>query len=957
MFRVIPYRIKPMLLASMLFVGIVPAFIYSWITSDKLSTIALTQISKNLSNRTDLAAQNIDDIITKRLLSIKSLANSPVFALNPDSRQVDHQFVSRYLSEITTIDTAFSAIYLLEKQNGRYIIAESSQTTSIHTLTDKLNQAGINQLDDITKQLVESENNVYISTPQQLDRFPFLYLITPVIPPSQATSNFSDSRLLVVKYELSELNKQLVFLAERINKQDYLILINQEGDVLLSGLHQGQLLQAFEYFRQIYRHENSNNETTSQVLHYTDRYDDDLIATVSRLSTRGNSNQPIWSLVSITPKDTVTHVLDYMHRFFLAALLLTAGIVIILSVALTKRITLPLAKLSRFAAQFRLGNYDRNDDFEGPHEFQVLHDALNQGADKISYDTQRLNRALHKAEAADRAKSAFLANLSHEIRTPMNGMLGLSQLLLKTKLTEKQEHHLRTLLDSGKHMMSLLNDILDFSKIEQGQLKLDPTNFCFTDLVGTIESTYCSLAKEKGIGFNINCEFNQYDWFYADKARIRQILFNLINNAIKFTEQGKVEVTLKLEKGSSPTELLLTIITSDTGIGIEPDRLQYIFDPFVQAEASTSRRFGGTGLGLSIIKQLAELMSGNISLNSIPGTGSTFTVTLSIHQGQYMQPEQESTEFDQSAFANLKVLIVEDNHLNVLIIDAFLKQRGFVTHTAENGAEALSILEQEYFDLILMDNHMPVMDGIEATLRIRGMNQPISQVPIFACTADVFEDTQKSMLNAGVDCVITKPLDERKLLDALQRFKHKITHIAMLRAEFEQVQKKSISQQSAYIEEVFTDDDQIEQSTPEIIIDDKTASDATFTLATNANTGETLDPANFHQIELNSLLEMMDNDTDIILQFLAIFADEHNQDVEKLREAIAQDDFDKAILISHSLKGASSSISALHVHQAAKDIEQKFKSGALPSEPELIKLKEALEKLTDEIHQQLDSVC
>ncbi|NBI51755.1 response regulator [Photobacterium alginatilyticum] len=956
-----------MLLASMLFVGIIPAFIYSWVSSEKLSTVALSQISQGLSSRTELAAQNIDDIIAKRILSIKILANSPVFELTSDAVNTSDGFLSHYLSDITSVDTAFSAIYLLENNqndNGqdRFELIESSSSHTTQALNQELKQAGITQLSEVADRLALQDNEVYISLPQGLDKTPFIYFISTVThqPPESDTQD--NQKLLVVKYELSEINNQLTFLGERISDTDYIILIDQDGDVILSGVNQGHPLQVFTNFKQVYNQDDNNTHTsTSEIMHYTDRYNEPLIATVTRLGTQGNDGKPLWSLVSITPQNTVTQAIDYLHRYFMLALFLTAGIVIILSIALTKRITMPLAKLSRFAAQFKLGNYARNERIDGPHEFQVLHDALNQGADKITYDTERLNRALHKAEAADRAKSAFLANLSHEIRTPMNGMLGLSQLLLKTKLTEEQDHHLRTLLDSGKHMMSLLNDILDFSKIEQGQLKLDPTNFCFTDLVGTIESTYYSLAKEKGIGFDIQCEFNPNDWFYADKARIRQILFNLISNAIKFTERGKVQVTLKLDDGENPGEKILTIMTRDTGIGIDPERIQYIFDPFAQAEASTSRRFGGTGLGLSIVKQLAELMSGQIHLDSVPGAGSTFTVTLGIHQGQYMVPAQESLEFDHRAFANLRVLIVEDNNLNVLIIDSFLKQRGFQTSVAENGAEALAILENEFFDVVLMDNHMPIMDGIEATSKIRALHSPVSQIPIFACTADVFEETQKNMIIAGVDCVITKPLDEQKLLDALQRFKSKITHMALLRAAYEAEQKTETAPDNTA--DAIDAIDVIEQEGEGLtdgcvgssVLNDEIISEITQDGShTNDNSESQLLAESFQQIEINALLDMMDQDHDIIMQFLQMFAEEHSQDIDKLRQALAKDDFDSAILLSHSLKGASGSISAVYVREAALVIEKKVKAGKQPTEAELTNLDDLLNKLIEEIHQQVE---
>ncbi|RWX56471.1 hybrid sensor histidine kinase/response regulator [Photobacterium chitinilyticum] len=943
-----------MLLSSMLFVGIIPAFIYSWVSNEKLSTVALSQISQGLSSRTELAAQNIDDIIAKRLLSIKTLANSPVFELASESVKTDEGFLSHYLSELTTVDTAFSEFYLLERdqvKNSTYAVVESSQEHSTQNLTRELKLAGVSQLSNVADRLNTSYGDVYISQPRDLDNTPFIYLITAAKHQHPEQESQLKQKLLVVKYELSELNNQLTFLGERISDTDYIILIDQKGNVILSGKHQGHSLQVFENFQQNYKQNDTDgHSSTSEIMHYTDRYNEPLIATVTRLGTTGNDSQPLWSLVSITPQNTVTQAVDYLHRYFMLALILTAGVVIILSIALTKRITMPLAKLSRFAAQFKLGNYARNDRIEGPHELQVLHDALNQGADKISYDTERLNRALHKAEAADRAKSAFLANLSHEIRTPMNGMLGLSQLLLKTELTEEQEHHLRTLLDSGKHMMSLLNDILDFSKIEQGQLKLDQTNFCFTDLVGTIESTYYSLAKEKGIGFDIRCEFNQNDWFYADKARIRQILFNLINNAIKFTERGKVQVTLKLENGENPGEKTLTIITQDTGIGIDSERVQYIFDPFAQAEASTSRRFGGTGLGLSIVKQLAELMNGRISLDSVPGAGSTFTVTLGIHQGQYMLPEQESVEFDHRAFANLKVLIVEDNNLNVLIIDSFLKQRGFQTCVAENGADALSILENEFFDVILMDNHMPIMDGIEATARIRALQSPISQIPIFACTADVFEETQKNMIVAGVDCVITKPLDEQKLLDALQRFKNKITHMALLRAAQEAEREPDNTQEEELQTDVSIGGNIMNDELFREIIEN----DCSEISNNNSNNEGPLNPDSFQQIDLTALLDMMDQDHDIIMQFLQMFAEEHSQDIGKLKHALTQDDYDSAILLSHSLKGASGSISAVYVREAALVIEKKVKASKQPTESELSQLDELLHKLIEEIHQQVE---
>ncbi|MGF1789315.1 ATP-binding protein [Photobacterium profundum] len=934
--RLIPNKIKPILLASMLAVGILPAFLYSWISSEKLSTVALGQIAKGISSRTNIAAKNIDDIIANRLLSLKVLSSSPIFEQNVPIASDSQKFISHYLTKVTEVDQAFNAIHLVEQKGDDFFISSSSRSLKAVNLDSELRKFGLINIESAIKHMAATGDDVFISVPQDLISVPCFLLVTKVNNDSDTVT--SKDRYLVVEYLLTEINERLSYFSDNIASAEYVFIINNEGNTILSGQNQGRSLQVFNDFKQNYSAGAfSENNMQYGVSHYTNRYNEELFTTVSPLNTLSNDNKTQWSLVTITPQHVATQAIDYLHRYFMLALLFTACIVMVLSIVLTKRITVPLAKLARFAAQFKLGNYTSQHTLKGPHEFQVLQEALNQGATKIAYDTQRLNQALEKAEAADRAKSTFLANLSHEIRTPMNGMLGLSQLLLKTDLTQEQRHHLLTLLDSGKHMMSILNDILDFSKIEQGQFKLNKANFCITDLVGTIESTYYSLAKEKGLGFSIQCNFDYNSWFFADKSRIRQILFNVINNAIKFTDKGEVSVSLNQNQCDDPRERRLIITTQDTGIGIAEDRMQQIFDPFSQAEISTSRRFGGTGLGLSIVSQLVNLMNGDIQLESTYGKGSTFTITLLVEQGHYEQEKQQEIEFDRSAFIDLKVLIVEDNNLNVLIIESFLKQYGFNTHAVENGVEALKILEHEYFDVILMDNHMPVMDGIEATKRIRALNSAICQIPIFACTADVFEETQKNMLNAGADCVITKPLDERKLQDALQRFKSKITAMASLRAEPE------------YITPTMT-----AKASSSLLLNNNIKEAEFLTTEYDGASGNiTLDPTQFRSIELNTLLDMMDDDHNIVVQFLMIFAEEHANDVSKFEQALKRSDFDAAVLISHSLKGASGSIGAFKVSQAAQNVEKKVKIKALPTDNEIALLTNELHYAIDEIHQQI----
>lgn len=384
---------------------------------------------------------------------------------------------------------------------------------------------------------------------------------------------------------------------------------------------------------------------------------------------------------------------------------------------------------------------------------------------------EKLELAVQAADSANIAKSQFLATMSHEIRTPMNGVLGMVQVMLSETEDPKQRESLLLILDSGNHLISILNDILDLTKVEQNRIEIEDNPFNLEQIIAPLLSTYKTVCREKGIQFDIHCSVDTKVNYLGDKNRIRQVLYNLINNAIKFTKLGAITVTIgRLE----PHSKRLSFVIEDTGIGIKSDALETVFEPFVQADASTTRDYGGTGLGLAIVKQLVEKMGGTIHASSVIGQGTRFRFELPLRTT--IQPaESLLTQHckDKSNLSGLDILVVEDNHINALIAQKLLEKDGQKVTIVENGQLSLDALNTHLYDLVLMDNHMPVMDGIEACKKIR--QQFGSTILIFGWTADVFSDSKQAFMNAGADCVLHKPLKKEALFEALNRFKITLT--------------------------------------------------------------------------------------------------------------------------------------------------------------------------------------
>ncbi|ELA9457849.1 response regulator [Vibrio alginolyticus] len=375
-----------------------------------------------------------------------------------------------------------------------------------------------------------------------------------------------------------------------------------------------------------------------------------------------------------------------------------------------------------------------------------------------------IEEARNKAERAAKAKSNFLAAMSHELRTPMNGVLGLSQMIAEETKEPTTKEHIRVILDSGQHLMTILNDILDFSKVEENKLEFEQAKFKLDQVLSPVCSAIKPLVDEKNIELILENEVSEYTEFTGDCARLRQILFNLAGNAVKFTNEGHVLVRTELDKSNQ----LLVMRVSDTGIGIAPDKHEHIFNSFEQADSSTTRRFGGTGLGLAIVKKLTDLMGGHITLKSIEGVGSQFIVELPIPWVESAPKKQQEAPKPRAKSHHLKILLADDNRVNAIVAKGFCEKLGHEVDVAENGLIAVKKAKENEYDLILMDNHMPEMNGVEATRVIR---QELGiKTLLFAYTADVFREAHDSFIEAGADHVLTKPLQHESFSDALKQF-------------------------------------------------------------------------------------------------------------------------------------------------------------------------------------------
>ena len=502
---------------------------------------------------------------------------------------------------------------------------------------------------------------------------------------------------------------------------------------------------------------------------------------------------------------------------------------------------------------------------EGFFVFRPAVRRVTESVEQLRLSNEQIQRQSEAVEAANRAKSEFLANMSHELRTPMNGVLGMTAILLDTPLSWPQRQYVATIKKSGETLLTLLNDILDFSKIEAGRLEIERVPFSIRAVVDDTMSLFGLSAEQKGLQFRCVVDDNVAEWVSGDPGRLRQVLTNLVGNALKFTSTG--EVGLRVHGNNEHQTLRFEV--QDTGIGIASETLERLFLPFSQADSSIMRRFGGTGLGLAISKQLVELMGGTFHVESKVGIGSTFSFEVHFphvveEHGTEVAKEQQESQGTALQFQGARILVAEDNETNQQVASIMLDHMGCQVRIAGNGVDALSSLALFDFDLVLMDVQMPELDGLKATRRLREQRGRNARIPVIALTAHAMSGFREQCLEAGMNDYLSKPIERDKLAQCLERW---LLH--------------------RHVQE----------------------------------TGPLSDPGALVCFDRAGFVARLGHDEGLFQELLSAFVTQTGQQLEGLMKALESNDMSAMARIAHTLRGASATMSAPIMRDGAGRLE------------------------------------
>ncbi|MGC7870179.1 ATP-binding protein [Desulfosporosinus sp. SYSU MS00001] len=571
------------------------------------------------------------------------------------------------------------------------------------------------------------------------------------------------------------------------------------------------------------------------------------------------------------------------------AVIIIGAVAVLLRILFTQ-VTFPIRNYTELLKVFSFNKENFSLLAEGSLELRLLANTFNdlyrsfqEELVKRKHAEEKMKTAKEEAEKANNAKSEFLANMSHEIRTPLNTIIGYLYLLDHTEFTFKQKQYLQNVNMAAQSLLGIINEILDFSKIEAGRMILEVVEFNLYETVREICSLFELEAQHKGLSFHCEIQGDVPRYVKGDVTRLKQVLLNLLSNGVKFTDKGKLEVLVEVIK-SGGSQAYLRFSISDTGVGIPEEQMKHLFEVFTQGDASTSRKYGGTGLGLAICKKIVSLMAGEISVRSRTGKGSTFWFTAKLEIAGYVATSSQSEKLNSRLFAAKKLLLTEDNQINLQMTQEILENLGFEVDTAQSGFNAVSMAARTRYDVILMDIRMPEIDGYETARRIlelKGIDAP----PVIALSADAVEGVAERAKSAGMSGYLTKPLNPGKLIEELRKF--------LYLGSTESIESTGLTEQAV------TEEDN-SFSNPNL-----------FPKLTIPNTW----------IDFESVLSRLQGKREGYKHILERFLANHKNDHDQFNLLLTKGDVAGAELLLHTLKGISATIGANKLKEVSLRLE------------------------------------
>ena len=578
-----------------------------------------------------------------------------------------------------------------------------------------------------------------------------------------------------------------------ISKINILQLRRHEKDFLLRG----DKLYAKEFnevIKKLLKSNSQNNKEYKLLKNYKDSFEQ-LVSLYEDLGLHNNEGKykqinlllndidGQYSEINISAAQQIGKLQDGFFNLLIVISIFSVVISIITSLVLSKKLTKGISDLdkrlysyvkSRFKNDVELRGYKSNITEIGRlnKDFDLLRNTLKE-------TLENLELSYKQEKSASEAKGTFLANMSHEIRTPLNGIIGMAHILKSGKLDDEQKEQLETMEFSANHLLELINTILDHSKIEAGKMQIEAVSFDLQSDLNKLIKIFGYRILEKNLKLTLNFNADNMNFKIGDSIRLQQILINLINNAVKFTKEGEITVSVtEITCDTSIQKLRFEI--ADTGIGISKSKIFNLFEAFEQGDASITRDYGGTGLGLTISNQLVNLLNSTLEVMSTENVGSVFSFDLELKQGETIKKIIPKTATANNKEDKIRVLLVEDNLINQKVLTLMLKQNNAEVIIANNGLEALNLYEEQDFDLIFMDVQMPVMDGLEATEHIRAHTKnKINYIPIVAITANAFNEDRDTAFKVGMDDFLTKPVNPLELKSVIEKYNEKVLSIIL----------------------------------------------------------------------------------------------------------------------------------------------------------------------------------